>query len=103
TPTVGNFEGQTFGGGVTTDYTTTNSNTITTNLGTLNSERLPYYHRLDITLKKRFIFKNESVIEIIGSVTNTYNRRNIFYINRVTNEKIYQFPFLPSLGLSYKF
>jgi len=103
TPTVGNFEGQNFGGGVTTDYTTTNSNSVSTNLGTLNSERLPYYHRLDITLKKRFIFKNESVIEIIGSITNTYNRKNIFYINRVTNEKIYQFPFLPSLGVSYKF
>lgn len=103
TPTIGNFEGQTFGGGVTTDYTTTNSNTITTNLGTLNSERLPYYHRLDITVKKRFIFKNESLIEVIASITNTYNRKNIFYINRVTNEKIYQFPFLPSLGLSYKF
>ena len=103
TPTIGNFENQTFSGGVTTDYTTSNANSISTNLGTLNSERLPYYHRLDITLKKRFIFKNESVIEVIGSVTNTYNRKNIFYINRVTNEKIYQFPFLPSLGLSYKF
>ncbi len=103
TPTIGNFEGQNFGGGVTTDYTTTNANSITTNLGTLNSERLPYYHRLDITVKKRFEFKNESVIEIIASLTNTYNRQNIFYINRVTNEKIYQFPILPSLGVSYKF
>jgi hypothetical protein len=103
TPTVGNFESQNFGAGVTTDYTTTNANSITTNLGDLNSERLPYYHRLDITVKKRFVFKNESVIEVIGSLTNTYNRRNIFYVNRVTNEKIYQFPILPSLGLSYKF
>jgi hypothetical protein len=40
---------------------------------------------------------------VIASVTNVYNRKNIFYVNRVTNQTIYQFPFLPSLGVSYKF
>lgn len=102
TPTSGFYEQETFTGGITTDPTTTNANSVTTILGDFNSERLPYYHRLDITLKKQFIFKNESVIEVIASVTNVYNRKNIFYVNRVTNEKIYQFPILPSLGLSYK-
>ncbi len=103
TPTAGNFEGQNFTTGVTTDYTTDNSNNITTVLGGFNSERLPYYHRLDITVKKRITFKNETIMEIIASVTNTYNRKNIFYVNRITNEQILQFPIMPSLGVSYKF
>ena len=103
TPTTGFYEAENFTGGVTTDPTTTNADGITTVLGDFNSSRPPYYHRLDITLKKQFKFKNESLIEVIGSVTNVYDRQNIFYVNRVTNEKIYQFPLLPSLGVSWKF
>ena len=102
TPTAGFYELENFSGGVTTDPTTTNQNEVTTLLGEFNSQRLPYYHRLDITVKKQFKFKNESLIEVVASVTNAYNRKNIFYVNRVTNERIYQFPILPSLGLSYK-
>lgn len=102
TPTAGFYQLENFSGGITTDPTTSNSDGVSTILGGFNSERLPSYHRLDITVKKQFIFKNESVIEIIASVTNAYDRKNIFYVNRVTNEKIYQFPVLPSLGLSYK-
>ena len=72
-------------------------------LGEFNSERMPYYHRMDVTVKKRIKFKNQSELEIVGSITNVYNRRNIFYVNRVTNEEIYQFPILPSFGVSYNF
>lgn len=103
TPNAGFYQGENFEGGVTTDYTTSNPSNVTTSLGTFNSERLPYYHRLDITLKKQFEFKNKDLLEIVGSVTNAYNRNNIFYVNRVTSEEIYQFPILPSLGISYKF
>ncbi len=102
TPTAGFYEQENFSGGVTEDPTTTNQSGVSTLLGDFNSQRLPYYHRLDITVKKQFKFKNESVIEVVGSVTNAYDRRNIFYINRVTNERIDQFPILPSLGMSYK-
>lgn len=103
TPTAGFYQGENFGGGVTTDYTTTNPSDVSTLLGTFNSQRLPYYHRMDITLKKQFNFKNKDVLEVIASVTNVYDRNNIFYVNRVTGEQIYQFPILPSLGISYKF
>lgn len=102
TPTAGFYQQENFNGGVTTDPNTTNASTVTTLLGDYNSGRLPYYHRLDLTVKKLFRFKNESVVEIIASVTNLYNRKNIFYVNRVSNEKIYQFPILPSLGASFK-
>ncbi len=103
TPTSGYYQTESFGQGVNTDYTTSNSNSVGVILGEFNSKRLPTYHRLDITVKKQFKFKNKTELEIIAAVTNTYNRKNIFYVNRVTNSKIYQFPFLPSLGVSYKF
>ena len=72
-------------------------------LGTFNSQRLPSYHRLDITVKHSITTKNKNNLEIVLGVTNAYNRNNIFYVNRITNEIIYQFPFLPSMGISYKF
>ncbi|MFN5910716.1 MAG: TonB-dependent receptor plug domain-containing protein [Bacteroidota bacterium] len=103
TPTAGFYQGEQFTDGVTTDVTTSNPDNISTLLGTFNSQRLPAYHRLDITVKKQFKFKNEDILELTGSITNVYNRNNIFYVNRVTSEIIYQFPILPSLGVSYKF
>lgn len=103
TPTAGYYQGETFNGGVTTDITTSNPSTISLSMGDFNSQRLPFYHRLDVTVKKQFTFKNKSVLEMIGSITNAYNRNNIFYVNRITSKVIYQFPFLPSVGISYKF
>jgi hypothetical protein len=103
TPTAGYYQGENFSGGVTSNYVTNNPSSITTLLGTFNSQRLPYYHRLDITFKKQFNFKNKDVMEIVASITNVYNRNNIFYVNRITSKIIYQFPILPSFGLNYKF
>ena len=103
TPNAGFYQGETFQSGITTDYTTTNPSSVSNQLGDFNSQRLPYYHRLDITVKKQFVFKNKTVLESIFSVTNTYNRKNIFYVNRITSKIIYQFPILPSIGVSYKF
>jgi len=103
TPTAGYYQGENFSGGVTSNYVTNNPSSITTLLGTFNSQRLPYYHRLDITFKKQFNFKNKDVMEIVASITNVYNRNNIFYVYRITSKIIYQFPILPSFGLNYKF
>ena len=103
TPNAGFYQAETFQGGVTTDYVTNNPSSTATLLGSVNSQRLPAYHRLDITFKKQIKFKNKTTMELITSVTNVYGRNNIFYVNRVTGEEIYQFPILPSFGLSYKF
>lgn len=103
TPTTGFYQNETFPNGVSTNVTQTNSSSYGILLGDYNSKRLPTYHRLDITAKKRIAFKNKTEMEIIASVTNVYNRKNIFYVNRVTNQVVYQFPILPSLGISYKF
>jgi hypothetical protein len=103
TPNAGFYQGESFQGGVTTDYVTNNPTSTSTLLGSFNSQRLPAYHRLDVTFKKQVKFKNKTSMELIASVTNVYGRNNIFYVNRVTGEEIYQFPILPSFGLSYKF
>jgi len=103
TPTSGFYQNETFNQGVTTNPITSNTNSISTLMGNFNSERLPYYHRLDITVKKNFTFKNKNILEFIGNITNSYDRKNIFYVNRVSNKKIYQFPLLPSFGISFKF
>jgi hypothetical protein len=103
TPSAGYYQGQNFQNGVTTNVVTSNPSNVSMILGSFNTQRLPYYHRLDITVKKQFNFKNKNVLELIASVTNVYDRRNIFYVNRVTFKQIYQFPVLPSMGVSYKF
>lgn len=103
TPTVGVYQNENLTGGFITDVTKSNSNDVSLILGEYNSRRLPYYHRLDITIKKNFKIKETQNLELIFAITNVYNRNNLFYINRVTNEKIYQFPFLPSIGMNYKF
>ena len=41
--------------------------------------------------------------EFIAGITNTYSRQNIFYVNRVTNQKVYQLPIMPSVAVTLKF
>lgn len=101
--TQGFYELLPFTDGISTDYTSANGN-----IGVLYSSidqkvRLPYYHRLDLTLKKNFALSAESNIELSLSVTNVYNRNNIFYFDRITHERIDQLPFLPSFGMAYNF
>jgi hypothetical protein len=60
TPNAGFYQGESFQGGVTTDYVTNNPSSTSTLLGSFNSQRLPAYHRLDITFKKQIVFKNKT-------------------------------------------
>ena len=87
------------------DYVSANNSDLTLLYEDLNTGRLPTYHRLDLNVKKTIKskqYKNMSW-EIIGGVTNAYSQQNIFYINRVTAEKVYQLPIMPSLALSWRF
>lgn len=102
TPTLGNYEQQDFSGGIGSDYTSTNGS-VGVIYGDINSKQMPAYHRLDFGLKKKFVFTETTLLEITLSVTNVYNRENIFYIDRISNERINQLPILPSLGMSFKF
>lgn len=84
------------------DYTSS-TGTFTTLYGEMNGKRLPAYHRLDISAKKRFNVFSHSILEIDLSVTNVYNRNNLFYFDRVTSERVDQLPILPSIGVTLKF
>lgn len=101
TQTQGFYEGLNFSS-IDQDPTTANG-TLEIAYAEFNKGRLPYYHRLDITLKKTFVLGKNTELELSGSVTNAYNRENIFYLDRVSGNKVYQLPILPSFGMSFTF
>ena len=72
-------------------------------LADLNQGRLPDFHRLDVNIKKKFMLGENSNIEIDFSIINLYNRENVFYVDRISQEVIYQLPILPSLGVTWRF
>ncbi len=43
------------------------------------------------------------MLEVDLSVTNVYNRNNVFYVNLITSDVARQLPVLPSLGLTLSF
>ncbi len=102
TQTQGYYELLDFNGDFTGDYTTENGS-LGIQYDDLNTGRLPYYHRLDLTLKKKFIFNENSELEANVGVTNAYNRQNIFYFDRIKYERVDQLPVLPSAGVSFTF
>ncbi len=103
TQTAGFYESIDFLDGISTDYTTTNGELGIIYDEDLNGGRLPYYHRLDIGAKRMISFANKNKMEITMSVTNVYNRENIFYFDRVRYERVNQLPILPSVSVSYSF
>ncbi len=80
-----------------------NNNDMYFLLGELNQGKLPSYHRLDFNLKKKFFIGEHNLIELNLSITNVYNYKNIFYVNRVSQDIIYQLPLLYSLGVTWSF
>ena len=78
------------------------------NLGVLyanqiNGGRLSWYHRLDVSVKRRFKLTKKSNLDATFAITNVYDRQNIFYVDRITNVKVYQLPFFPSINLTWTF
>jgi len=102
TQTQGYYENIPFNDGINTDYTSQNGE-LDVIYGELNQGRLPYYHRLDLSISKSFKFSKNTILEISASVTNAYNRENIFYFNRIEHERVNQLPILSSGGVSFKF
>ena len=102
TQTKGFYPNIGFEDGINTDYISENGD-----LGILYAEinqgRLPYYHRLDVSLKKIHEINKNTVLEWNIGATNTYNRENIFYFNRDEYKRVNQLPFMPSAGVSLTF
>ena len=71
-------------------------------LGDKNAARLPSYHRLDMSLTYRFDLggiRGNAGLHIV----NVYDRRNIFYFDRMTGELVHQLPFFPSFNLTVEY
>jgi hypothetical protein len=71
--------------------------------GPVNQGRLPAYHRLDLSLNRVWKFPHDRQIELGASVLNIYNRKNVFYFDRVSQTRVNQLPVMPSLGIVFKF
>jgi hypothetical protein len=102
TPTAGFYESISFQDGINTDYILQNGD-LGYFYGELNSKRLPDYHRLDVTLKRSFVFAKNNLLDVSLSVTNVYSRNNIFYFDRIRFERVDQLPILPSVGFNWRF
>ena len=102
TQVQGFYEYYSFQDGINFDYTTTNGE-LGVLYGDLNAGRLPTYHRFDIDVKRKFYFSENTMLEADFSVTNVYNRNNVFYVNMITSEIARQLPILPTFGLTFSF
>lgn len=107
TRTQGFYANQTFLGGIGTNYLTDNTDPNTT-LGViyedeLNQGRLPFYHRLDISFKYTLDLPKYMKLTLGISVTNVYDRENIFYFDRIEYKRINQLPIMPALNVNLKF
>jgi hypothetical protein len=77
-------------------------------LGTLladeiNGGRLSYYHRLDLSIQYMHKLNKFAYIESTFAVTNVYNRQNVFYLERISNQRVNQLPVIPSINVTIGF
>jgi len=103
TLTEGFFTNYTLQDGISSDILTENGQLGIDFSDSRNDGRLPYYHRLDLSLKKTFTFSKRSNLQITASVTNAYDRNNIFFFDRIRYERRDQLPILPSVGATFRF
>lgn len=101
-PTGGFYEDQNFTQGINTDYVS--------GQGDLNYffdegqvKELPWYHRLDVNVKRTFLFFENTKLEASIGATNVYSRKNVFYFDRVRYKRVDQLPFLPSFSVVMTF
>jgi hypothetical protein len=102
TQTQGYYEKYNFQQGLSTDYTTSNGQ-LGVVYANINQGRLPYYHRLDFSARKKWVMEKHREFNLMFSLTNVYNRNNIFYFDRITRKRVDQLPILPALGCNYSF
>jgi len=104
TKTVAFYDNLVLDEGVGTPIETDNSD----NIGIIYSDernggRLPYYHRLDLSAQKTFTLNDRFNVDVIATVTNAYDRDNIFYFDRIKFDRVNQLPILPALSAKLNF
>jgi hypothetical protein len=102
--TQGFYNQLNFVSGPNTDYLTENPNQIGIIYSQIrNGGRLPYYHRLDVSVTKKWKLSKHTYVETIASITNGYDRDNIFYFDRIKYSRVNQLPFMPALAMKVGF
>lgn len=76
-------------------YETYNPFTI---LSSKNFGRLPFYHRLDLNISKKLKILY-STFHLSFDIINVYDRKNIFYFDRKTGNRVNMLPFLPTASI----
>ncbi len=70
--------------------------------GSVNSARLPGFQSLDLSASYDLDL-DWAHFNIQGMVINVYNRKNVFYINNITGDVVYQLPTVFNLSLGWSF
>lgn len=102
TQTQGFYEQVSFRNGVSTDPLAQNGQ-LGVFFTDINTGRLPTFHRLDFSVSKKITLSDRKSIGLNFTVTNVYNRANIFYFDRVNYRRVDQLPIMPTLGINYNF
>ena len=89
---------------MSTEYETDNPDNIGIIFSDVrNGGRLPSFHRLDLSLQKTFKFSESRNLELIASITNAYDRNNIFFFDRIEFDRVDQLPIIPALAAKFNF
>ena len=102
TETQGYYENINFEDGINTDITQSNGD-LGIYYADYNRGQMPDYHRLDVSIKKKITFSKNSIMETTLGISNLYDRANIFYYDQLTDSRINQLPFMPSIGVTWQF
>jgi len=104
TQTQGYYEGVNMvANGIPTNYLQQNGPVNILYANEINAGRLSWYQRLDLSVKKVFTLRTNTKLDATVSVVNQLDRNNIFYVNRLTNTRVYQLPLFPSANLTLHF
>jgi hypothetical protein len=101
-PTGGFYEDLNFDAGLYTNYVNSNGN-LNYYFDDTQVKELPWYHRLDINIKRTFHLFTNTKVEVSAGATNVYNRQNIFYFDRIHYKRVDQLPILPTVSVSMTF
>lgn len=100
---AGYYEAIQFSNGIGTNLNSQNGN-VAIYYNDVNKGRLSYYHRLDLSIQRTFTFGKNASLEVTAGATNVYDRQNIFYVSKFnTNDRVYQLPVIPTVGVSFLF
>ncbi|RNC83867.1 MAG: hypothetical protein ED557_08840 [Balneola sp.] len=67
------------------------------------NDRLPYYHRLDVSIQRSFTISKNMVFDTEIGCINTYDRSNVFYVDLNALERVDQTPILPYAAAKISF